>query len=73
MKQIDKKRWVNIPTKGRTRLYSRKININGREDLNVAKVKYGDLWYVFDINTEDVVAQGYKWFDVLKILKNDYY
>ena len=67
MKKIrmnDKKRWVTIPNKGRFRLKSRKI------DVQLAKVKVFDRWYVFDINNEQVVAQGDKWTEVINKLNH---
>jgi len=69
-KQNDKKRWVNLPSLGRTRLFTKKITINGMEDLNVAKVKVHDIWMIFDIETEEVIGQGLTWTDCLNMVKS---
>jgi hypothetical protein len=71
MKKIGyKKRWVNIPSLGRTRLLTKKINVNGMDDLNVAKVKVHDIWMIFDIETEEVIGQGLTWTDCLNMVKS---
>lgn len=58
-----KKRWVNIPGKGRIRLSSKQI------DQHLAKVKVFDTWFIFNINNGYVIAQGVTWTDVIKQLK----
>lgn len=69
-KQNNKNRWVNLPSVGRTRLFTKKITINGMEDLNVAKVKVGNIWMIFDIETEEVIGQGLTWTDCLNMVKS---
>jgi hypothetical protein len=65
----DKFRFVIIPGEGRLRLKTRQIKVNGREDLNVAKVRFKDFWYIFDIDTEQVLSQAHIWGNALKQLK----
>lgn len=65
----DKYRFVIIPGKGRLRLKTRKIKVNGREDLNVAKVRYNDMWYIFNLDTERILSQGVTWGRVLEQVK----
>jgi hypothetical protein len=62
----DKKRYVIIPDVGRIRLKSRKLK--SIKHLDVAKVKFKDCWYIFDINTEIVLSQGTIWNEVLNDL-----
>jgi len=67
---MNKKRWVNIPAIGRTRLFTKKITIKDMEDLNVAKVKVHGVWMIFDIETEEVIGQGHTWTDCLNMVKS---
>ncbi len=66
----EKKRWVNIPSVGRVRLYTKKINVNGMDHLDVAKVKLHNVWFIFDIESEKVLSQGLMWTDCLDMLKS---
>ena len=71
----EKKRWVNIPSVGRVRLYTKKIDVDHfcfltNKQIDVAKVKLHNVWFIFDIESEEVISQGLTWTDCLDMLKS---
>ena len=67
--QTDKKR--NIVIDGITyRLQSRRITINSNPAVTAGKVKFKDVWYIFDLETGKVIYQGNTWTDCLNGVKD---
>ena len=68
--QVDKKR--NIIIGGIThRLQSRRINVKiDSKTITAGKVKFKDIWYIFDLETGKVIYQGNTWNDCLNGVKD---
>ena len=66
--QVDKKRNVIIGDKT-IRVQSRRITINTNPEVKAGKVKLNDIWYIFDLNTGNVIYQGNNWTDCLNGVK----
>jgi hypothetical protein len=68
--QVDKKRYINIGG-DKLRLQSKRITINGYPNVkNIAKVRFKDIWYIFNIETGEIIFQGETWTDVLNRTKD---
>ena len=66
--QVDKKRNIIIGDKT-IRVQSRRITINTNPEVKAGKVKLNDIWYIFDLNTGNVIYQGNNWTDCLNGVK----
>lgn len=66
--QVDKKRKVIIDGK-ELRLMTRRITINETPSVTAGKVKFKDVWYIFDLETGKVISQGNNWTDCLNQTK----
>jgi hypothetical protein len=62
--QSDKKRKIVIGDKT-LRVQSKRITLCESPDIKVGKVKIGDVWYIFDLETGRVMFQGNNWNDCL--------
>ena len=67
--QVDKKRKVIIDG-NEIRLQTRRITINTEPPAIAGKVKFKDVWYIFDLETGKVMYQGNNWTDCLNGVKN---
>lgn len=67
--QVQKKRKVIIGDK-EMRLMSKRITINSVPEVKAGKVKVGDVWYIFDLDTGRVMYQGNNWPDCLNGVKS---
>jgi hypothetical protein len=67
--QVDKKRKVIIDG-NEIRLQTRRITINTEPPIIAGKVKFKDVWYIFDLDTGKVMYQGNNWTDCLNGAKN---
>ena len=72
--QVNKKR--NVYLNGQwIKVDSKRITINTtRTSPNVpeikgGKCKIGDVWYIFDLETGNVISQGNNWTDCLNVAK----
>jgi hypothetical protein len=66
--QVDKKRKVIIDGK-ELRLMTRRITINETPSVTAGKVKFKDVWYIFDLETGKVMYQSEIWTDCLNGVK----
>jgi hypothetical protein len=66
--QVDKKRNIIIGDKT-IRVQSRRITINIDPEVKAGKVKLNNIWYIFDLNTGNVIYQGNNWTDCLNGVK----
>jgi hypothetical protein len=67
--QVDKKRKVIIDGK-ELRLQTRRITINVEPAIIAGKVKFNDVWYIFDLDTGRVISQADNWTDCLNWVKD---
>jgi hypothetical protein len=67
--QVDKKRKVIIDG-NEIRLQTRRITINTEPPIIAGKVKFKDVWYIFDLDTGRVISQADNWTDCLNWVKD---
>jgi hypothetical protein len=73
--QVNKKR--NIYLNGKwIKVDSKRITINTTRpapnvpEIKGGKCKIGDVWYIFDLETGNVISQGNNWTDCLNTAKD---
>jgi hypothetical protein len=63
--QVNKKREIIIGDKT-IKVQSKRITV---ENIKMGKVKIGNVWYIFDLQTGKVMSQGNNWTDCLNMIK----